>query len=445
VTATQLDDDSSEYIDRIEFAALPTGYTLVTDGDLSTTGLPGDNSWTEYVQLWVPTGQDINYDLKVTAYAQEEATLASHEAESSAVQNIDVGFNQNQIQKTFQAVDQSIWTTGDAFSIDKEFFFGVNEPFDIDLVADGYFKAGFVADLHIEGGDIDASLPMDIEIDTTYNKTTNSLLIETNALLAAGGSFTTAGPEGNFALGFLIDVLIDAGILGTFDESSTSSALGLVPPISSTDTRFFDNFDWGTIGLEWPHLSVTNETQANNTITGDGASNDFIELTADLDALALQFFPTGPIGDLLRLIGPDHEDPEGSFQILDVDITASANLLQQFVLDVLDVEGTLTFEDGSTQSFTLGDDIVIRDASNLDVDGLNGIEFDLSLNPNVTLDNNLSIQFDMRGDLWLLKNDDLGLETHIPLFTAPLGDVSIVDGTPFSVAFNGQTWDNLVV
>ena len=38
VTATQLDLDGSEFIDRIEFATLPAGFTLITDGNLSTTG-----------------------------------------------------------------------------------------------------------------------------------------------------------------------------------------------------------------------------------------------------------------------------------------------------------------------------------------------------------------------------------------------------------------------
>jgi hypothetical protein len=345
-------------------------------------------------------------------------------------------------------VNQSIWNTGDAFTVDKEFFFGINESFDWDVV-EGHFKAGFVADLHITGGEIDARLPMNIGIDTTYNKTTNSLLIETSALLASGGSFTASGLGGSFDLGFLVDALIDIVLVPTLTVNETVSVFPSVLPFDSTSSPYFSSIpSWGSIGLAWPNLSVTKESEnlVNGTVTGDGASNDFIELTADLDALALSLVGAGPVADLLRLIGPDYQDadPEITFQYLDVGITASANLLQQFVLDVVDVGGTLTFEDGSTQSFTLGDDIVIRNAATLDLDG-DGIEFNVTLNPNVTLDNNLWVEFDMRGDLWLLKNDPVDLlEQHITLFSTPLGDLSIVDGTAFSVAFNSQNTGELL-
>jgi hypothetical protein len=185
VTATQLDLDGSEFIDRIEFATLPAGFTLITDGNLSTTGQP--NSVTEYVQVLLPTGQDVSYDLTVTAYAQEKGNGNPDEASASAAQHIGINFNHNETQKNFLAEDQSIWGTGDAFSISKDFFFGVNESFDIDLLVDGHFKAGFTADLLIQGGEIDAHIPVNTIIDTTYNTTTDSLLIHTNALLEATG------------------------------------------------------------------------------------------------------------------------------------------------------------------------------------------------------------------------------------------------------------------
>lgn len=450
VTATQTDDDGSEYIDRIAFDALPAGYTLVTDPDLNTSGLPGDNTSVEYVQLYVPTGQDVNYDLRVTAYAQEEATLGAHEASSVATQNILVDFNHNEQQNTFQAVNQSIWGSGDAFTVDESFFIGVNQPIDFEIVT-GHFQAGFQANLTITGGDIDASLPMDVTIDTTYNETTDSLLIETSALLAAGGSFSATGLGGSFDLGFLLNSVID---VAGFDPLTVDETVELFPdllPFDSTSSPLTSQGPgWGSFSIAWPNLSVTQESAdlGNGTLTGDGASNDFLSLTADIDALALSLLGGNAIArGLLTLIGPDtqDEDPESTFQYVDVDITASANLLQQFVLDILNVEGTLTFEDNSTQSFTLGDDIVIRNAGTLDLDG-DGIEFDVSLNPNVTLDNNLAIGFDVRGDLWLLKNEFTGLlETYIPLFNEPLGDIPIGDGTPFDLAFQSQTWNDLVV
>ena len=238
---------------------------------------------TEYVQVLLPTGQDVSYDLTVTAYAQEKGNGNPDEASASAAQHIGINFNHNETQKNFLAEDQSIWGTGDAFSVGKDFFFGANEIFDIDLLVDGHFKAGFTADLLIQGGEIDAHIPVNTIIDTTYNTTTDSLLIHTNALLAAtGGDFTTTGPEGHFDLGFLIDILVDAGLL-TDGPQTYSTTLSVFPatvpnPFSSEHDAITVSFGQSQIKLEWPHLSVTNETQTNNEIAGDNASNNFIEL-----------------------------------------------------------------------------------------------------------------------------------------------------------------------
>ena len=47
-------------------------------------------------------------------------------------------------------------------------------------------------------------------------------------------------------------------------------------PFSSEHDAITVSFGQSQIKLEWPHLSVTNETQTNNEIAGDNASNNFI-------------------------------------------------------------------------------------------------------------------------------------------------------------------------
>jgi hypothetical protein len=131
-------------------------------------------------------------------------------------------------------------------------------------------------------------------------------------------------------------------------------------------------------------------------------------------------------------------------------------LLEEFVLKLLDVNGTLIFEDGiTTQSFKLGGDIVIRDASSLDVDGDGTVEFKVELAPNVTLDNNLSANLGGHGDLWLIKNagdaaEDIAsllgidLPLHWDVFAASTG-IPIVDGAPFNlVGFSNQSFEFFV-
>ena len=115
-------------------------------------------------------------------------------------------------------------------------------------------------------------------------------------------------------------------------------------------------------------MAVTNGSQTGDTITGligSATTNNFITIVADIDGIAtLLLFPTGPIHDALVALGPDYQDanPNSTFQWLDFDITGAAKLLEQFVLNLVDVNGTLIFEDGTTQQFKLGDDIVIHDA-----------------------------------------------------------------------------------
>src|SRR5262249_24874039 len=147
------------------------------------------------------------------------------------------------------------------------------------------------------------TLPVDVTVDTTYNKTTDTLLIDTNAALATtGASFTTTGPEGNLGLGFLIDAAIDAGILGDGSINQTLPLIGGFPGFPAqfgTNSTFFIDGQWGSLSLAWPHLAVTNGSQTGNTITGSSdpaTTNNFITIVADLDGIAaLLIFPSGPL------------------------------------------------------------------------------------------------------------------------------------------------------
>ncbi|MGD9714488.1 MAG: hypothetical protein AB7V46_20870 [Thermomicrobiales bacterium] len=159
--------------------------------------------------------------------------------------------------------------------------------------------------------------------------------------------------------------------------------------------------------------------------------------------MAAYFFPI--FQPVEQFIGPDitDEDPESTFQWLDLDISGGANLLQQFVLKALGVSGTLIFENGATQTFTPGQDILIPNASSLEgADANSTIEFSLLLKPDVTLDNTTSIGFNVGGTLYLLKNDPVDLQQTIPLFSTPIASIPIDDGGAFAVGgFNTYVYD----
>src|SRR5262249_38070721 len=71
-------------------------------------------------------------------------------------------------------------------------------------------KAGFQVDLSINGGSFNASLPFDVTLNDTYNKTTDTLEVdETDS--AGTGSLTTTGPGGGFSLDAIFNAMASAG------------------------------------------------------------------------------------------------------------------------------------------------------------------------------------------------------------------------------------------
>src|SRR5262249_23693078 len=157
------------------------------------------------------TGQTTAFDLGVTAYADETEGFGSPaEASAATSQHIELDFNHNAAHEDFTAQNQSIWSSGNAFAFDDDRFIGpdiehknpeLNIPLVADITTDVTLKAGFHSVLHINAGSINADLPFDITLNTEYNKTTDTLQVDSTAVLD-GGSFTTQGPGGQYNLDF---------------------------------------------------------------------------------------------------------------------------------------------------------------------------------------------------------------------------------------------------
>jgi len=460
VTATQTDLDSSEFIDRISWSGVPADVTITPVGDPNPAGEPGQLAM-QFV-VTVPLGQDTKFDLDITDVSKEVSN--GDEEQATFVQPIELDFTHNQTQKDFLADHQSIWSTGNAFSVDEHPFVGPNisfdesapfpipaPPFVLEAFAKGHFKTGLQVDIHLEGGAIDAHLPFDITVDTTYNKTTDDLLIQTGAELAPGATFTTTGPEGNVSLKFILDFLAEVGIEDPLGFGiGLSKTLSLQPdpidllpiPVSSTspDLPFTVPLPAGlSISFDWPHLSVHQEDQSGNTVSGDGASNNFIQLNADVDFAVAQLFPL--FAPIEAVLDPDPLDPN-NFEILDLDVNGGANFLQKFVLNSLGLDGTLTFENGHQETFQQNIPI-IHNASTLDgPDAGSAIDFSLSLTPDVTLENTTSIGF---GQLGLLKNIPVIDETLFNKgITIPIASIPLDTTNPFDLHFNNQSYDLFV-
>ena len=137
---------------------------------------PGDqpDQIMQQYEISLPHGQDVKFDLNLTAVARE--TSNGDEQTASKPVTIELDFNHNQFQQTVSAADRSIWSNDSAIGYQDSDFFGPDIPLNfhetvpipvpatplfVDLHADvtGHFKFGINYDIDIGGGMIAANAP----------------------------------------------------------------------------------------------------------------------------------------------------------------------------------------------------------------------------------------------------------------------------------------------
>lgn len=456
VTASQTDLDGSEFIDLIQLSGLPPGVTAVP---VMVDPAGTDDVLTQDFVLTLPPDADANFNLVITAVSKEE----SNGDTEIGTETVAIVYEHNVTTTAveFSAVDQSIWSTGDQFTFVSDEFVGIdtgdfNESTGGVLYAgvSGHIQLGFQSTLSFEGGEIDATSNYDVTVETSFNRTTDQLFIETGALLT-GAEFTTEGPQGSYTLDFLYDILlnafagvnIDAELFsiheqinlpeisigpGSFnlidlDSDDLSGTIEFPPPLNAFSLEF-----------AWPNIT-TSGSFPPNPVTGSGSSNNFLELELDIDTLVTQLLGIPNVFDPPELsVGPFFAD----IDLLDVDITGGLNFLQEFAMSLGDLTGMLFFEDGSSQLFTIGDDLLIDDASLIDVngDGDGQVEFQFSLVPTASLHNETNLGFNIGAEVSLLSVE-LGYDIEIasdsvtlgPLAdfgeTFPVGDINVYNAT----------------
>jgi Bacterial Ig domain len=210
VTAKENDADSSEFIDRIDAAVaggLPAGVSIAPLGGFN----PGDepNEVVKEFKVTLPQNQDIDFDLNFTAVS-EETSNGDQEVVSKAIA-IEVDYNQNFFNASFFADNRDIWGPGEPFSFHEQEFIGIDDVFDppqIDIpipptpllfFGDAKIDAqvGFDFEVKITGGEFDATIPIDVQVDTVYNKTTDQFLVNpTFDISDSGAKIDGTGPGG---------------------------------------------------------------------------------------------------------------------------------------------------------------------------------------------------------------------------------------------------------
>ena len=222
ITTALVDTDGSESLKILIDTDL-----LPPDATLSRTEISNPGA-VEEVLLTLPPGTSADFDLVVRAISTEASN--SDTAETTDTIDIDFQVNSNNFAVKFNAVDQSMWSSGEAFQFTNDTFLGVNTAssggFDSPLSGDWSFdiRAGFDSHFKLNGGEINATVPFDVTFDTTFNVTTDVLVIDPSASLAAGGSFQTAWANAEYLLDFIFDFAYDVdlgiNVLGSSHNTS---------------------------------------------------------------------------------------------------------------------------------------------------------------------------------------------------------------------------------
>ena len=460
VTTTQADLDSSEFIDSILTSGnIPVGATL-TPSSVNPGDQP-DQIVQEFI-LTLPANRDANFDLTFTSTSQE----ISNGSRADASVTVPISYEYNTITSSMQftATDQSIWSTGDQFTFTDDRFIGLDTgPFNYSTGStlfastSGDIMVGFQSSLSFEGGQIDASANYDVNIETHFNHTTDQLQFDTGAVLTSG-AFSTEGPTGDYTLDFLYDILFNAsagvnidlgGItiplpivddfvidFGSINESVTLPTIDFAGSINLIDLGsedlageipFPEPVSFLSLELDWPEITTAG-TALPDPATSTGESENFLQLTLDLDDLAATVagLPVNPLNPPRAFVGPAYIE----FDLLDVDVFGGMNFIQDFELDYGELTGLLVFEDTSSQLFTIGDSLLIDNASLIDLGGNNDgiVDFEFIIAPTADLTNDTQLGFNIGVDISVFEVE-LGYDVSI---NNPVSDIAGPDSFGFS-------------
>jgi Bacterial Ig domain len=338
VTAIQNDNDLSEFVDLIDWsaAALPAGVTVTP-----LNANPGDqpDKIVQAFTITTPEHTDIDFDLLFTATSAEESNGDTESAQVTVP--IEIDFTHSFTNLAFSTDQQSIWGSGSGEPFHEEPFIGLENlplnfnpplipvslipPAAIDLETSGSLTFGFDTLIHLDAGHISADLNVTTVVNTTYNKTTDTLLFDPSYILN-GGTFDSTGPNGEVKVDFVFDangnveVSLEpldfltgwANADFPFDEQVVESILDVSTGDFSESWDLFPGVV--TLTLSWPDTSI------NSGSLTDSTSDHFLELNVDVDAAAIQFFPIlAPLDPVIT--------SEDDLELLAIDITGFLDLI----------------------------------------------------------------------------------------------------------------------
>ena len=409
------DTDGSESLKIIiDTDMLPPGATL------SRTEI-NDPAASEQVILTLPDGASADFDLVVRATSTEASN--NDMAETTQTIEIEAAFAALGGAIAFEADDASMWNTGGEFVFDPVIpFLGVDEgpdngPWGNALVGGNWnynIQVGLEQELTLEGGSVDAVVPYDVSVDVFYNITTDQLELDPAVALAAGGFFQTDGPSLEYSLDLLFILALGATVeiadIEVFNPSiNVNETVPLIDYDSETSPpiEIGDEDDALSATLAWPNVDVSSTDDGGGDYSGNAASNNVLELNLDVDQTIADLFLGG--GNPFDLGFDTFSEFFGTgvkanLELLDLDLTAGLNFLQDFELDAGAIEADIVFEDGSTFDFDLSSPTLYNNASAFDSNGDGTIDFDLEFEmAGATFSNDTDLNLNVGYNLSLLE------------------------------------------
>jgi hypothetical protein len=378
---------------------------------------------------------DLADTLGITA-VNEETELTGSPATASATtsQSINIDYSQATETPDFTTQNQNIWGPGNAFNFDFNKFLGIGTTGGAPLSFNGQIggslasahgsislKAGFQVDLDINGGSFNASLPFNVTLNDTYNKTTDTLEVDESDS-AGTGSINTTGPSGDFSLEAIFNAMASVGgqILGVGGSTNLgpfNKTLTLVK-LSSGSPPDTLNFGGANLTFAFPNV----DTSGSGSATSVTSSNQATAFSIGVDVVQVL---------LEALIGSD--PLKGSvagigYTLLGGKLSAALGLKQTFTLSDLGITPTLLVGTSQTpESFNTP----IQNVSSLGLnpDGSIPLALNFTLN-DPTLKNQTDISATGGAGLTIGKISGIGTLAH-PHVTIPIGSIPI-----FSSSFN---------
>lgn len=380
---------------------------------------------------------------------------------------------------TFSSTGQSTWGSGS--SIQTGFDWEPFDPIEWDYTFNkdfGFveFGGGTAGDFHfrtgyeIDSGTIDSTLPFDIMVNAPEKVAVgDTVTFSTDYSLSDSASFSTTTPyvSAYFDLGLMfylgayatIDYKVGKYTYDIADQLGTDIDYSIDFEFDTRDGEYSKTFyDFADFTLSSPDIAVSGAVKDDNTLSGS-AEDVFLSTEISLDDLIVEKFLKTSNNAYMRALGSAWQDEFDigvagvEWDLLDLDLMGDVSLKTSYELNFDHLTGQVILENGTTTSFTVGNDVSVDLLAGMDTNGNNKLDYDLKfdlVNPQLTtkVDLVFDLDFDIAAlqgsawyDVWLSKGSkDFG-PVYDKSFDLAKGSINIFNET-FNLGGFSSTYIN---